>query len=282
MANLIDAPAKFLEKPGPPPIAWHEWKRQWDTYMIAIDGEQFSDKRKTALLLHSLGTEGQRRYSKLKELTFYPPSATEFEKTNLKLENEYRIIRNKRAERYTFRKRTQTQHESITEYIVALRDLASTCDFGDFLDDAICDQLIEKMNNHKIRERLLADENIDLDKAIVVAVRLESAIKDARSMEAQNSVNPFSTESVNEVRQKKTYARKVSTYDKYKKHEQTHINKCYRCGSAQHQANYPQCPALKQKCRKCKQKSDTTKKCVSQRETTFISYSSQTTSHMIT
>ena len=57
--------------------------------------------------------------------------------------------------------------------------MASTCDFGDFLDDAICDQLIEKMNNHKIRERLLADENIDLDKAIVVAVKLESAIKDA-------------------------------------------------------------------------------------------------------
>ena len=167
---------------------------------IAIESEQFSDKRKTALLLHSLGTEGQRRYSKLKELTFYPPSATEFEKTNLKLENEYRIIRNKRAERYTFRKRTQTQHESITEYIAALRDLTSTCDFGDFLDDAICDQLIEKMNNHTIRERLLADENIDLDKAIVVAVRLESAIKHARSMEAQNSVNPFSTESVNVVR----------------------------------------------------------------------------------
>ena len=45
MANLIDAPAKFLEKPGPPPIAWHEWKCQWDTYIIAIDGEQFSDKR---------------------------------------------------------------------------------------------------------------------------------------------------------------------------------------------------------------------------------------------
>ncbi|KAI0231429.1 hypothetical protein LSAT2_018184, partial [Lamellibrachia satsuma] len=124
MANLIDAPAKFLEKLEPPPIAWNEWKRQWDSYMIAIDGEQFSDKRKTALLLHSLGTEGQRRYSKLKELTFYPPSATEFEKTNLKLENEYRIIRNKRAERYTFMKRTQTQHESITEYIAALRHLA--------------------------------------------------------------------------------------------------------------------------------------------------------------
>ena len=52
----------------------------------------------------------------------------------------------------------------LNKYIAALRDLASTCDFGDFLEDAICDQMIENMYNHKIRERLLADENIDLEK----------------------------------------------------------------------------------------------------------------------
>ena len=43
--------------------------------------------------------------------------------------------------------------------------------------------MIENMYNHKIRERLLADENIDLDKAIVIAVRLENAIRDAKSMD---------------------------------------------------------------------------------------------------
>ena len=123
-------------------MAWNEWKRMFDTYMDAIDSEQFTDKRKTALLL--------RRYSKLKELDNYAEGATEFEKANLKLANEYKVIRNKRAERYAFRRRTQSQCESITEYIAALRDLASTCDFGDFLDDAICDQMIEKMYNHKI------------------------------------------------------------------------------------------------------------------------------------
>ena len=35
-----------------------------------------------------------------------------------------------------FRKRAQLQGESISEYVAALRDLAKTCDFGDFLDDA--------------------------------------------------------------------------------------------------------------------------------------------------
>ena len=59
-------------------MAWNEWKRMFDTYMDAIDSEQFTDKRKTALLLHSLGAEGQRRYSKLKELDNYAEGATEF------------------------------------------------------------------------------------------------------------------------------------------------------------------------------------------------------------
>ena len=48
----------------------------FDTYMDAIDSELFSDKRKTALLIHALGAEGQRRYSKLKELTNYAEGAT--------------------------------------------------------------------------------------------------------------------------------------------------------------------------------------------------------------
>ena len=39
-------------------MAWTEWKRMFDTYMDAIDSDLFSDKRKTALLLHSLGAEG--------------------------------------------------------------------------------------------------------------------------------------------------------------------------------------------------------------------------------
>ena len=65
-----------------------------------------------------------------------------------------------------FRKRTQLQGASITEYLAALCELATSCDFGDFLDDALCDQLNEKLHNSKIRERLLAEEKLDLTKAI--------------------------------------------------------------------------------------------------------------------
>ena len=177
-----------------------------------------------------------------------------------------------------FRRRTQSQCESITEYIAALRDLASTCDFGDFLEDAICDQMIEKMYNHKIRERLLADENIDLDKAIVIAVRLENAIRDAKSMDPHRLSDDFD-KSVNVVKYNKHYMRK----EKLVAEIQSMINRRIRrrvTDVVPHNTK-----RTIHNARLCNRnvenvtKSDISKKCAFQREQTFMWYNSYTMSH---
>ena len=45
-------------------------------------------------------------------------------------------------ERYNFHCRNQSPTKSIAEYIAELRRLVSTCDFGNFLGEALCDCLI--------------------------------------------------------------------------------------------------------------------------------------------
>ena len=112
----------------------------------AIDFDDFADKKQKAILLNCLSTEGQRRFSKLPDAT-YPQGVTEYTKALLKLEKEYKPVKNKGTKRYVFRKCAQLQGKSISEYVDALRDLATMCDFVDFLDDALCDQLIEKLHN---------------------------------------------------------------------------------------------------------------------------------------
>ena len=93
--------------------------------------------------------------------------------------------------------------ESVPNYKAeALRNLATTCDFGDFIDNALCDQLIEKLHNSKIRERLLSEEKLDLTKAVNTAVRLERVIKDAKSMRESMSANSTEHGSVNSVKKK--------------------------------------------------------------------------------
>ena len=76
----------------------------------------------------------------------------------------------------------------------------------------------------------------------MIAVRLENAIRDAKSMDPHKTLSDDFDKSVNVVKHNKHYSRKKSNDKKCK---------CYRCGSTQHKANYPQCPALQQKCRKC-------------------------------
>ena len=228
--NGIEHPPKFLPGAGPPPIPWNEWRPLFETYCDAIDFDDFADKKQKAILLNCFGTEGHKRFSKLPDAT-YPQGATEYTKALLKLEKEYKPVKNKRAERYVLRKRAQLQGESISEYVAALRDLATTCDFSDFLDDALCDQLIEKLHNSKIRERLLAEEKLDLTKAVKTAVRLESAIKDAKSMRESMSANGTEQGSVNAVKKKnsKPYYKKP-TGDHAKSTSNAKVqNACYRC-----------------------------------------------------
>ena len=122
----------------------------FETYCDAIDFDDFADKKQKAILLKCLGTEGQKRFSKLPDAT-YSQGDTEYTKALHKLEKEYKPVKNKRAERYVFRKGAQLQGESISEYIAALGDFATTCDFGDFLDDALCDQLIEDTQKTSFR-----------------------------------------------------------------------------------------------------------------------------------
>ena len=46
------------------------------------------------------------------------------------------------AERFLFYRRDQTAEESVSEFLVELRRLASHCEFGQFLDEALRDRLV--------------------------------------------------------------------------------------------------------------------------------------------
>lgn len=80
------------------------------------------------------------------------------------------------AERFKFRKREQFPEESVDNYIAALRELVSTCNFKTMEDEMIRDQFIEKIIHQIIRERLIL-EPYELDKAIEIARQVESGMK---------------------------------------------------------------------------------------------------------
>ena len=56
------------------------------------------------------------------------------------------------AERFKFHKRSQCEVETVAEYVVALKQFSTYCEFGDFLNDALRDRLVCGLYKESIQE----------------------------------------------------------------------------------------------------------------------------------
>ena len=86
------------------------------------------------------------------------------------------------AERQKFHQRGQKNCESTEQYVASLRSMVVTCKFGELADKMIHDQLVEKANSPRNRERLLLEIalTLRLTKAITMARQIESAMVEAQ------------------------------------------------------------------------------------------------------
>ena len=107
----IPPPPFFLVTPGTAPVPWTQWIGMFETYTIASGANTYPAARKRALLLHCLGTEGQRIFHTLPQ-------------DGIKIDDEYDVAvqvfnrhfqpkLNVVAERYKFRTRSQLSGESV-------------------------------------------------------------------------------------------------------------------------------------------------------------------------
>ncbi len=115
----LSPPPVFLNTSGEPTIRFNAWIRMFDNYVTALSEEDIAEKRKHALLIHCLGTEGQRIFVvgtwSLKEIHFA---------------SALRDTVNRPCSMW-------------------LRKLLVICDFGVLADDMIRDQIIEKTCIHE-------------------------------------------------------------------------------------------------------------------------------------
>ena len=59
------------------------------------------------------------------------------------------------AQRYKFYKRGQKEGEYVADYVITLKRLSATCDFGEFLKQALRDRLVCYLRDENIQRRLL-------------------------------------------------------------------------------------------------------------------------------
>ncbi|XP_077519781.1 uncharacterized protein LOC144129488 [Amblyomma americanum] len=194
-------PPPFLPVPGRPAVAWPQWFRIFENYLLASEASDCTPDRRKALLLHSLGVEGQRIFYtlplpsldnvKLGEQTATEktsedskgtgdtrPEVSSYDIAVAALHAHFSATSNVVAERHRFSRRVQQAGESVNEYITALRELSATCSFP-VKEDSLRDQFVAGISSRSLSERLLLEgSSLSFARAVLLARQFEQAYND--------------------------------------------------------------------------------------------------------
>ncbi|KAJ8333462.1 hypothetical protein SKAU_G00414700 [Synaphobranchus kaupii] len=231
----------FLTLPGEPPIPWIRWQESFGTFIAAVGLEEASDSRKRALLIHNLGSEGQRIFR-----TFGP--APTYAECVTKLSGHFAAPQSVMFRRIVFRQRRQQTGESVHHYVADLRSLASLCKFGALEEELIRDQLAEHTNNPKFREKLLmSPDDLPLAKAVEMAFQMECAASLASQL-APSSPFPSRPMLLTQTVAPCTESQDSLEVNFAGRQGATAHQTCGNCGSSSHATRAPTCPALPRGC----------------------------------
>ena len=88
------------------------------------------------------------------------------------------------VQRYRFHRREQALGKSVTADVAELCCLASTCAFGEYLDQALRDRLVCSLRSESIQRSLLSVADLDLARAVKVAQGMEAAHKNTQTLKS--------------------------------------------------------------------------------------------------
>ena len=144
------------------------------------------------------------------------------------LRGHYELKKVIMAEQFLFHQRKQEAGETVAGFEAELRKLASRCEFGETLEEALRDRLVCGLREEVYRKRLLAEPELTLSKALTIAQSLELADQNTRALRGPDTA-------IHQVSQSRVQ-RKVQAQGRSHNKPQTRGKECYRCGGADHLA----------------------------------------------
>ena len=158
-----------LESFNPATESIEDYKERFDFYCTT---HQVPEARQKALFLTRIGRD---TFAKLKILVS-PTSLNNVSLTAIvtTMTQHYKKDTVEIAERFKFFKRVQHERESVADYIAELRKLSKTCNFGDYLDTALRDQLVCGLKELTTQKELLCMKDLTLTMAIDKARAVET------------------------------------------------------------------------------------------------------------
>ena len=219
---------------------WKLFHQTWKNYEIASSLNEKTNDVRVATLLSVIGEDALRIYNTFEWSN--PEDCRDIDQVLQRFEKYCTPKVNLTYERYKFNTRKQESGEDIDRYVVALKVLANNCEFGALRDSLITDMLVLGVADERLRENLLRDADLNLEKAISMAQAAERCAKQNNVLQG-NDAND-----VDELR--KTDLRK-----------ERKPGKCWFCGYDHSFKEKRNCPAFGKVCFKCNGKNHFSSQC---------------------
>ncbi|KAG5883775.1 hypothetical protein JTB14_032000 [Gonioctena quinquepunctata] len=210
----IFRPPKLLRFEGNLAENWILWKQQFNLFMKAPrkDGTDVEEDIKVAIFLSAIGEEGLKVFNSLKQSIWWICSKNP---------------------------KTIKGGQAFDSYLTELKNAIPKCAFGDQRSSIIIDQVIFGIRDLHVKEVLLRDGNITLEKVSEYCRAVEVSKQQIEEFQREASVN------INVVK-RKSVKRDV-------------IDDCNFCGYSHRIRN---CPSFGNEYRFCKKKGHFVKKCL--------------------
>ena len=146
-----------------------------DHIILYFEAYGVADEKQVAVLLTAIGGETYALLTSL--LSPAKPRDKSFTEITEVLKKHFEPQSVIIIEQFHFHRRQQGGNESIAEYVAALRRLATTYDFKEYLEQALRDRVVCGLRHEPTQKKLLTESKLTLAKAIEIVQSMEVAEK---------------------------------------------------------------------------------------------------------
>ena len=233
---------------------WKRWKQRWSLYKLASGASTKDEAIQCAIFLHVVGSEGIDIYN---TFTFADGETDKITPLMEKFDAYCTPKKNITYERYIFNTRGQQAGETVDQYVTELKNMATTCEYGELRESLIRDRIVIGISDSTLRARLLRETDLDLAKATQMCRADEISKQQLKTLAGPSEVTRINEVRYGDSRKRTTYKKKI--HDKVN-HPESKEQTCRYCGYDVHKR--VDCPARDEQCNNCRMKGHFAKVCM--------------------
>ena len=182
------------------------------------------------IFLHVVGSEGIDIYN---TFTFADGETDRITPLMDKFDAYCTPKKNITYERYIFNTRGQQAGETVDQYVTELKNMATTCEYGELRESLIRDRIVIGISDSTLRARLLRETDLDLAKATQMCRADEISKQQLKTLAGPSEVTRINEVRYGDSRKRTTYKKKI--HDKVN-HPESKEQTCRYCGYDVHKS----------------------------------------------